>query len=879
MIARGGGIIAQVLWQSPSLLPAAIAALALLLAALLWLYPPQLRNIPRPWRWLPPLLRSMAIAALAISIVQPAVLRYNSSSQQGAVVLLVDRSQSMSVSDRGRTPAELVSLAAGLGALPRDARKEAAPGLRAQLDAVRSALDQVERSRDETEYARISGRGAGAAQARLRDANDRLASAIAGLASPLGLPADVGNLPQLIAAAKTAPAATNDATAKTLRSNLDAAAAALSAFQSHADERLFENDKNVRTACIRVGRSTRLGLIDRALSASPSGLTSQLAGGAPVIAFSFARDLRALPLPSDGSSLDLPPDGDRSDIIGAVHEAIRRLRGRAVQAVVVLSDGREISPDAQPPNPDLSALGPPVYAISMAQGGTRPDLSIADIDLPDAGRIGQTVNVRTQIRGPGLVGQAVDVQLEDDQSVQSQRVTIGEDLTASAEFDLTLPHVGSDALTISLAPLAGEISDQNNRAQRRIRVGVEPLRVMVIAGADAGRQYASLHDALSRAPWVALREVEENQTDTLTSAAILAQDVVVLCDLPPDALAQSHWDAIDALVRQRGGSVVLCAGAHLPGAYALNATAVDWLAYEPVEKPSWRTWPGGEPHFRLVPDRDAPPAIQQWQRLPAVSRIVPLTRLRPGVRPWMIDRESGASVITESLRGIGRVIFVGTDESWRWRMTAGASQRERFWSQIVSAAARTPYTAMQGNLALDAAPIAPEPERTINVRARVLNSEGIASDAPTQTLHIMQGEDQITSIALRALPTGDGQYEGSIGGLSEGDYVLRLDAPPEAAMEIPPDPVTLPLHVARNFEAEMADLSGDDQLLRRMAESSGGQMLRIDQLQQLPRLLADNRERQAQFVEYPLWDSPYLFGLVLSCLSAEWALRKKFGLA
>jgi hypothetical protein len=64
-----------------------------------------------------------------------------------------------------------------------------------------------------------------------------------------------------------------------------------------------------------------------------------------------------------------------------------------------------------------------------------------------------------------------------------------------------------------------------------------------------------------------------------------------------------------------------------------------------------------------------------------------------------------------------------------------------------------------------------------------------------------------------------------------------------------------------------------------MAESSGGELLSLDQLPRLGRLLAENRERQAQFIEYPIWDSPYLFVFVLACLSAEWSLRKKFGLA
>ena len=39
------------------------------------------------------------------------------------------------------------------------------------------------------------------------------------------------------------------------------------------------------------------------------------------------------------------------------------------------------------------------------------------------------------------------------------------------------------------------------------------------------------------------------------------------------------------------------------------------------------------------------------------------------------------------------------------------------------------------------------------------------------------------------------------------------------------------------------------------------------------------RQRQGRLAEYPLWDSPYLFVFVLACLSTEWALRKRFGLA
>jgi hypothetical protein len=109
--------------------------------------------------------------------------------------------------------------------------------------------------------------------------------------------------------------------------------------------------------------------------------------------------------------------------------------------------------------------------------------------------------------------------------------------------------------------------------------------------------------------------------------------------------------------------------------------------------------------------------------------------------------------------------------------------------------------------------------------------------------------------------------------------VLRVAAPDDPSAEIPPDPVELPLRVAARYEAELADVSGDEQLLRSIANASGGQFLTLEQLNTLPARIDTIRQRQSRLVEYPLWDSPYLFVFVLACLSAEWALRKKFGLA
>jgi hypothetical protein len=68
-------------------------------------------------------------------------------------------------------------------------------------------------------------------------------------------------------------------------------------------------------------------------------------------------------------------------------------------------------------------------------------------------------------------------------------------------------------------------------------------------------------------------------------------------------------------------------------------------------------------------------------------------------------------------------------------------------------------------------------------------------------------------------------------------------------------------------------------VLRKLADVSGGQFLRLDQVQTLPARLQSAGDPRLRFAELPLWDSPYLFCAVLGCLGIEWALRKHVGLA
>jgi len=79
--------------------------------------------------------------------------------------------------------------------------------------------------------------------------------------------------------------------------------------------------------------------------------------------------------------------------------------------------------------------------------------------------------------------------------------------------------------------------------------------------------------------------------------------------------------------------------------------------------------------------------------------------------------------------------------------------------------------------------------------------------------------------------------------------------------------------------AEFARLGPDPERLRRLAEATGGELLTVVRLPQLPGLLEQLDFPVAEVRQRPLWHTPWLFALALLCFLGEWGLRRKKGAA
>jgi hypothetical protein len=110
-----------------------------------------------------------------------------------------------------------------------------------------------------------------------------------------------------------------------------------------------------------------------------------------------------------------------------------------------------------------------------------------------------------------------------------------------------------------------------------------------------------------------------------------------------------------------------------------------------------------------------------------------------------------------------------------------------------------------------------------------------------------------------------------------GDYWVRVTARKDAA--------SLGLDALTRFIVDPKDLeldqpNADYDLLRKIAELTGGQLLRSEDLEKFLKDLQDRKVDELTRVRvYPLWDNWWMLLAFVVVVSAEWTIRKRSGLA
>ncbi len=255
------------------------------------------------------------------------------------------------------------------------------------------------------------------------------------------------------------------------------------------------------------------------------------------------------------------------------------------------------------------------------------------------------------------------------------------------------------------------------------------------------------------------------------------------------------------------------------------------------------------------------------------------------------DAERDAGLIVRQNYGFGRVLFVGLDSTWRWRYKTGDTYHHRFWGQAIRwAASDKPLVAGNESVRFGTREPAYRQRQDVDVVVRLaedvkpLPPEAIAAARVLQPAGPDGEEKAVALVPLKRNPSQPRLLEGRVGDLLPGRYEVELVIPDLAdKLNAQPGPDGKPGKLRAEFAVmapdgeELVDLSTNWPLLEDLAAKSGGKVFTPENARELVDVIGKRIVTRTDREEWPLWQTSWPL-LVLVLLTLEWVARRCSGL-
>jgi uncharacterized membrane protein len=577
---------------------------------------------------------------------------------------------------------------------------------------------------------------------------------------------------------------------------------------------------------------------------------------------------------------------------GDLDEAMRQLIGKA-SLVLLLSDGNLKWNELPPAEPSL---------LSLPSGDPKEyrDILIKEVKAPHLAFRGREVRIDVAIKTYGYRGMTLPVVLkEGSRIITAKDIRIHE---SPAEFFLTLSFipekVGQHNLDLSIPVQVGESIAANNRIDLSIKAVRDKIRILMVSG-NPSLNYRFMRMALKNDPsidllsFVILRTpsdilnvpIQEQSlipfpVDTLFSKELNHFDLLIFDNLPSHLyINPTYYIRIREFIRE-GGGLAMIGGPNLldggrylgtPLGEALPVKVTGNEAYRRDGFSTVRLSRTGRTHpvTQLSPDENENESL--WRDMPPLDGM---NLLEPKAFKNVLleggDRGFQPLLVADSY-GKGRTLVLGTDFSWKWYMgmiSKGKSHWAylRFIERMVRWLTKDPsLEPLQIALPDSSGGAGQELEFRIRVKEERLDprSQGKV------LLSVFDSEGVKIESHLKA-SLSPGEYLGLFNPRREGIYRIKVELPNNDQEEF--------LTIGRSIEE--IDGAPDHKRLKEISTTTGGNLFfnKEDFLKEIDRY--GNRGKKS-FVEEkrsPLWSLPYALFVLLSLLSAEWYLRRRWGL-
>ncbi|MEW6072999.1 MAG: hypothetical protein AB1726_10475 [Planctomycetota bacterium] len=672
--------------------------------------------------------------------------------------------------------------------------------------------------------------------------------------------------------------------------------------------------------------ATRLELARHALEKT---ILPRLAkGGYVARLFAFAAAPTPLSRPADATGR-----GGATHLGDAVTRVLASHRGRPVSDVIVLSDGRSNGGlDVAEAARTAGTVGIPVHTVVIGDTRPEKNVVLELVEAPTDALEDDELAVTVRVLGRGTADLApVDVILEEvDPETGEVRRTIATQtvpLTAAGErIALVAPseqaslRTGDRRFRVHVPPLHGETMVDDNQVEFSVHVAPVQIRLLYVEGRPR-YEYRFMKEIFRRADpekdrradvsiqcWLvsadrdfpqdsspglpSLRELPTTREELLAS-----YDVVILGDLNPFTISpdpqvgEAFLRALREFVEAGGGLLFQAGEFDNPRAYlqtpledvlpvVLDPTGS--LSYQGDRTEMFRPVleDPGHPHEILRLDPDPAANRRLWESaaegLSGFYWYSPVRRAKPGTAVLLRhprDRTPQDGELQPLLVlghfPAGRTIFLGVDETWRWRWKYENRYLAPFWRHAVRWLALGRLKSSDRRHRLEATRTAYDLEERIVLEARVLDADFRPATEPSRTARWAGPDGRTRELELVLAENRPGVYRGGLQMERPGLYRAWIEAGGERVATAEFE-VRLPSH-------EAADPSPDPEALALLARKTGGRALSLVKIGALADELPGGEERREPISSRleDAWDRGSTLLLALGLLAAEWILRKR----
>jgi hypothetical protein len=582
--------------------------------------------------------------------------------------------------------------------------------------------------------------------------------------------------------------------------------------------------------------------------------------------------------------MDVVPSGESSRLGSGVTDVLKTFRGRSLNAIVLFTDGVNTAGEDLPTAArNAGRAGVPLYLVGVGDAADPPDVALSDLKAEESVQVNDrlVIEARATAQGPGMP-ESVPVTLSEIKNglrVEVGRETVRLDPTGKpvrVRFVHQPKEAGEKTFVIEIPTPANDTDHGNNRLEHRVHVAeAKRLRVLLVEGRPrydyrfvkalferesdgaAGTRSIDVTSYLVSAHPDHPRQDRTSINRFPTPEELRTYDVVVFGDVSPRDLPRSEA-AVDSLakyVKVHGGGLLLLAGEEaMPHAYRETPLAdvlpvvIDGPApavLPPKDGFRPRLTPGGQSHPLFRFSTEAAENAEIWNRLPPLhwyargyrrklaAEVLAVHPDRPAeAQPGSAARDENHPLVLQQFVGAGRVLFIGFDDTWRWRLRQDEVRFNQFWIQAVRSLARGRVGRVEVRtdrktyrrdepirITVQFPDDAPPPEGPVRVtidRAPPAAPGGPPSETESQTIQLAPRE------GARAT------FEAIVTRTPEGDYAFSFAGPAAAGGQSRAEARVLP----PPGELDRIQLNESD--LQRAARESHGQYYPLDRADRVP---------------------------------------------